>query len=66
MKTVLLAAWLWSSGTGVIVSETTWTAGSAQSIPASFDGNGRLDITMRRGCGREAIVGIDGRREERC
>ena len=45
----------------MIVSDMTWTAGSAPSMPASFVGKERLDITIRRGCGREAIAENEAR-----
>ena len=56
MNTVCLAAWPSSSEIAGRGADTTWTAGSAPSLPASADGSGRLERTIRRGSGRFAML----------
>ena len=58
VKTVLLMAWPSSSGIECTSSEMTWTAGSAPFASASLAGKGRLEVTMRRGGGRAAIMDV--------
>ena len=67
MNTVCLAAWPSSSEIAGRGADTTWTAGSAPSLPASADGSGRLERTMRRGSGRVAMLEdfvVDGKWRE--
>jgi hypothetical protein len=45
-----------SSGIVERVSEITWTAGSALSAEDKVQGMGRLEVTMRRGDGRAAML----------